>query len=62
MAAKKGNDSVMRRNSSVFGLIGCAAYDSLIRIGRRENASTPTTANTIPQPRYAAGVNGEARP
>src|SRR5687767_12099843 len=58
IARKKGSDSVMRRKSSVLGLTGCAAYESLMRIGRTEKASTPNTANAMPQPRYAAGLRG----
>src|SRR3972149_11186453 len=43
----------MRRNISVVGLTGCAAYASLMRSGRNENASTPTSANAMPHQRYA---------
>jgi hypothetical protein len=41
----------MRRKRSVLGLTGCAAYESLMRIGRKEKASTPQTAKAMPQPR-----------
>src|SRR6185295_14845970 len=40
------------------GVTGWAAYDSLIRIGRREKVSTPRMANAMPQPRYAAALRG----
>jgi hypothetical protein len=53
---KKGSDSAMRRKSSVTGDTGAAAYDSLMRIGRSENASVPAMAKAMPHARYVTAV------
>ena len=51
IARKNGSDSVMRRNSRVVALTGCAEYPSLMRTGRNAKDTVPARANTMPQKR-----------